>query len=509
LALGTTIAASSGEKLLRAAPWTVLTRVLSLLATVVAGAWAFRVLSPDDFGLLSVLRTAALVLAVVASGGLDRTLWRFYPEVSLHHGAAAARALAKRTLLAQAALTLAVALGVLLFCSPLLELLGAKRQALATQGQLTRYALAALVVSTVAYQSLTQWRVSRFETSAVTRAALLRSGVWLALTASAVAWAPQVLTLVSAEALALLVAAVMLWPREPAVGGPVELSPALPWSRQAKLAAVYFLSGIVNFVVQRQSEVFFLAKYHGLEASGLYDLAYSYPQLALELVPLATGPVVVSALAEAYARDPATLVRSTQRYFRLLIVASLPLAALGAAWADMALELLMGPRAAAAGALARVFSLVHVVPLLFLPLSAALSTAERAHRVIVLGPIQAAINLGLDALLIPQYGLYGALLAVVGTLAFGFPATLWLTRVVLGHTGFPAGYFVRVFAASACASVGLLARLVFEGPAAMALGLPLSAIGLVLGLRAFRALGPDEMQILQKLRGRLMGRAGR
>lgn len=490
---------STGKKLAGAAPWTLVSRLVTLGATVGVSALAFRALQPEEYGLLAVVRNGALLVVLIASGGLDRTLWRFGPEILARGGERLFAALERRVFRWQLVITVII-LG-------LVWLLGLDRALsfiasddLSTLGGPQALgAFAALVVTTVAFQRLTAARTARFRTRAVAAATLGRGSVWLVAGAGLAALVAPVTGWIAAEAAAFGVGAVVLarpWRRRGS-GPPLSLASELPANRHVKLALVFVISGLVNFVVQRQSEVFFIARYHGLELSGIYDLVYSYPQLALEFVPLAVSPVVSSAFAEVYSRAPEELGALTRRYFRALAMLALPIAALGIAWADVVAEVLFGARIADASHWANAMSAIHVLPLVFIPLSTALVTAEKAHLVLPLGPVQAALNLGLDVLLIPKYGIAGAAGAVLGTLAFGIPATFWLTRRLVGPVQFPTAFVVRSIVASAAVAVAWPLRLLELGPALALIG-PLCSVGaLVVSFRLLRILTADDIAAIR------------
>lgn len=502
----------SEERLARAVPWTVLTRLVTLVSTLAVSAIVYRTLTGERFGLYTVLRSALQYTVLLASFGLDRSLLRYLPEIRATGVVGAVTAIARRVARAQIALSILVGGVALALAQPIASVLGASAE-VATPAEL-RHLMVAVVAATtfmVAYQTSSNICISSYRTELVSAASGARGLLWVILTSALLALGLDVAGALWAEATSLAVAAAglgvgsaRLLQREAAEAPDVPpLGDVVAAKRQLIYAGVIVWSGLVNLIVSRQSEVFFLAHWHGLTVSGDYDLCYSYPQLALEFVPLAAAPVVSSAIAEAYGKDPASIGVVTERYYRLLALLSIPVAVLGALWSDRLLVLLFGARIGPSAHWAQVFSVVHAIPLIFVPLSTALMTVEKAQRTIHLGLLQVATNIGLDLLLIERWGFAGAVAAVTLTLLLNLPLTLWVTRSLLGGLFMPVGYFGRVLLGCAPAvalAVGL--RLALPGPLALAIGLPGSVALVVFGLRRFGAIGPSELDLLRRLRHR-------
>lgn len=499
----------SSERLARAVPWTVLTRVVTLVSTLSVSAIVYRTLSGERFGLYTVLRSALQYTILLVSFGLDRSLLRYLPELRAAGAVDAMRALVRRTVRAQVVLAVVVGGAVVALAGPISHVLGAS-DGVATPSEL-RLLMVAVAVATafmVAYLTASSVCISAYRTELVSAASGARGVLWVAATAALLAMGMDVAGALWAEAASLGVAAVGLGVASAhLIHGDVRLTPVpgvdVTVKRQLVYSGVIVWSGLVNLVVSRQSEVFFLAHWHGLEVSGDYDLCYSYPQLALEFVPLAAAPVVSSAIAEAYGRDPASLATFTERYFRLLALLSIPIAVLGALWSDRLLVLLFGARIEPAAHWAQAFSVIHAVPLIFVPLSTALMTVEQAQRTIHLGLLQVATNLALDLVLIERWGFAGAVAAVSLTLVLNTPLTLWVTRSLLGGLFMPVGYFGRVLLGCTPAiAVAVALRLLVPPGVALAVGLPASLLLIFLGLRRFGAVGPSELDLLRRLRHR-------
>lgn len=498
------------ERLARAVPWTVLTRVATLASTLAVSAIVYRSLSGERFGLYTVLRSALQYTVLLVSFGLDRSLLRFLPEARAREMAGAVLGVTRRVVWIQVALAALIGTLTVALAHPIASLLGATDGA-ASVGELRLFMVIVAVATafTVAYQTASSVCISGYRTELVSAASGARALLWVSGTAILLSLDLDVAGALWAEAISMCVAAVglgiasaRLLHREAAGAPPApRTEDVIRRRRQFAYAGVLVWSGVVNLIVSRQSEVFFLAHWHGLTVSGDYDLCYSYPQLALEFVPLAAAPVVTSAIAEAYGRDVSSLRVATERYYRLLALLSIPVAVLGALWSDLLLVLLFGARIAPSAHWAQVFSAIHLVPLVFVPLSTALMTVEKAHKVLYLGVLQVGTNIVLDILLIPRYGFAGAVAAVAITLVSMTPITLWIVGRLVGGTWMPFGYFGRVFAGCMPAvAVSLGLRALLPSGVALGLGIPASMALVAFGLRRAGVLGPEELDLLRAVR---------
>ena len=505
--------------LARAVPWTVVTRVLTLVSILAVSAIVYRSLTAERFGLYSVLRTTLQYTMLLVGFGLERSLLRYLPEARARGQFVAMRGIVRRVLGIQGVLSVAWGVVLVVLAVPVAHVLGVSEGAASsTELHWLMFAIATATVFTVGYQTFANVSISAYRTHVVSAASGVRGLLWVALTGWLLALGLDVPGALWAEAISLaivagglgVVAFMALEGDLPVVYGTEEgerrLLPAadvLPMRRQLTYAGVLVWTGIVNLIVSRQSEVFFLAHSHGLAISGEYDLCYSYPQLALEFVPLAAAPVVTSAVAEAFGRDPSSLPGVVTRYFRLLVLLSLPIAVMGALWADRLLVVLFGSRIEGAAHWAQVFSVIHMVPLAFVPLSTALLTVEKAHKLLPLGLLQVGTNIGLDLLLIDRFGFGGAVAAVAITLVTMTPITLYAAYRVLGGLWFPTRYLGRVALGCLPAVViSVLLRFVLPGRAGLAVGIVASLALLVMGLRWVGAVGPSELAMLASIRRR-------
>ena len=182
------------------------------------------------------------------------------------------------------------------------------------------------------------------------------------------------------------------------------------------------------------SDVALVAHYLGNEAAGIYAPAISIMS-ALVLVPLALHMVSVPALSRAHAEDRAAVGSAATR----LLLISAPLGIMAgivlAFGADWIVQILLGDAFAETG---------DVLTLLSGVLAARFSTLAAASVLIAVGWQRhrvkpqiavAGLNVGLNMLLIPRWGLIGAAGVFVFTewlLVAGYLALVWRWRQFLG-----------------------------------------------------------------------------
>lgn len=500
---------TTGQNIGRAAPWTLLTRLLTLIATVTTSAVIYRGLSEESFGLLSVCRNAILMLILVCGFGLERTLTRYLPEARTKLGNWAAIVLVIRTLRVQLGLTVIGGGFAIWFGKDFLRLVGADGSRFDLD--LIAAAVVGLTAAMVFFQTISTATVAEFRTSAVSLSTAVRGVVWIGATLCVLHLGYQVPAVLLAEASAFVIGGLLLWyaargaHRNDITSGNNNsfdvLATVVPLKKQLLYSSAVVVDGVVALVVQRQSEVYFVARYHGLELAGAYDLAYSYPQLAMELIPLAMAPVVTAGFSEMVAKGQ-PLHDAMKRYFTLLLLLALPIAILGFCWADRLLVLLFGPSIEPHAAIARAFSLLHAFPLVFIPISTALFVRDKSPWFLPLGILSVVVNITLDIMLIPSYGLWGAFCAVFCTLALVSPITFGFASRMLGGLAFPWKKFLKTGAACVFAMGGLPIRLILPGTAGLAVGLLVSLMLMAVGFWWFRVVGPDERQMLAAMRRR-------
>ncbi len=234
----------------------------------------------------------------------------------------------------------------------------------------------------------------------------------------------------------------------------------LPWEnrefgigkrRALSFSGTIVLSSILRTVMFKYSEVFFLAAVAGTTVAGMYDLGYTLPYTVITFLPLAFLPIFTAAFAEAYVKDNDCLGLLVKSYYKVLMMVSLPVAVLGAYFSPAAYRILYKGEMDEAGHVASAFCIVLILPLVSMPLSAAIKAKEKVLNMVPMLVLQLVVNLWLDWLLIVHFkmGVWGGILAVAGTFVLTIPIRLKVVYSILGGVYFPAAFCLRITAALA------------------------------------------------------------
>jgi O-antigen/teichoic acid export membrane protein len=178
----------------------------------------------------------------------------------------------------------------------------------------------------------------------------------------------------------------------------------------------------------------------GPAAVGLYNAAYR-PVTAALAVP-ATGFIgLYAALSRAHAESPEFFRLLVSRSLAVSSIVALPLGICGTFFADPLIHLLFGPQYAAAVPVLQVLAWSAALVILRGTFRQALNAAGRQRLDLRCAGLAAALNVGLNVILIPRYGMMGAAAATIVSdvvwlalgmvyvkrdLTVGVPVSAWL-----------------------------------------------------------------------------------
>lgn len=427
------------KEALNGVPWLIINKVLLLFVYMGLSVLTVRLLGPQEYGRLVLVRSITEFLVVFCALGLDVSLLRFIPELTAHRNRAGLSRLLVRALALQQVAAL-IALVALFLLRPILT----KGFGMDFQGLLVPAGL--LLAATMFKDALNNIFTALFRTRTVALLSLVNGLLWLILLVVALRWRPEASLALGAQTASLLIVygvSLILLTR---------LIRALPWrsppqgigrQRVLKLSLPIMLNAFLRMLMLKYTEVFFLGIYFTPTLIGYYDLGYATPMLVLTLIPAALQTLFMSAFAQAYTRDPECLGRLIDSVYKITILIVLPLAAFGLFFAPRGIVLLYGQSMAPAGPIAAAFCVLHVLPLISTPLSIAITVKEKVLQMLPYMMLQVGINLLLDWALIPRFGMWGAVAAVGGTFVLTIPWRLKAVRAILGGIYFPTAFFVR------------------------------------------------------------------
>ena len=428
------------EKAVSGVPWMIFSKAVLVFVYFALSVVVVRSLGREKYGVFTLVKTLADYLLVFCGLGLNASLVRFIPELAARRHLAGIRSLLWKTAVLQAVMV-GLTAALLVAWRPFLD-----RWFHVDFGWCLPLG-ALLIAGQLSKDYFNDSFTALFQSRTVSLLAIGHGFLWLGTAWVLVTVWPIPISPVLAHGGTMLavsgLSAVVLW----------RLLKRLAWrspgwgigrERVFKLSGATVLSAMFRTLMQKYTEVFFLGACFSPAVVGLYDLGYSTPQTAITLIPAALQTLMASAFAEAYTRDPDCLPRLIQAAYKALILIAVPLAAFGVCFAPRGIVLIYGAEMAAAGWVASCFCVLHLLPLISMPLGMAIVVREKVIVTLPLLVLQVAVNLLLDWLLIPRFGMAGAVAAVGLTFILTVPVRLAVVRRLIGGVWFPAGFMVRV-----------------------------------------------------------------
>ena len=482
--------------------WSVVARAGRFVLGMASSVIVVRSLGDYDYGVLSLVRTVLMFAVIIAGGGLGQAILKFLPAMRVKGTPDEARRLVRRVVVFHAVawglLSAVVYLGrgwiAALFDYPGFDTLIA--------------AAVALVVFEVFFTLLSQILNASYDTRLLSIATLSGHVVYIVGLAVAMPAGTGVLGVLAAAATGFAVQCVIVLGRvSKAVafeseGGEERVDGA----RLVRYAAPFVMIGVLNLVVWRQSEVLLLGYFRSAEETGYFDLAYRMAQLILEFVPGTVWPLVMAGTSELYARNAETLRGTIDRYYRMLFILCAPICVTGMVLGGRMIPILFSEQMAPAALPTQLFFGIFTVSFFSTPLSMAFYVMEKAWINLVVYVGLAVVNVGLDLVLIPRYGVYGAIWPVaLVILASPFIYRGLLARHV-SEVKIPLGFIGRCFLASA--PVALLIPVLgwVEGPVTLAAAFMVAAGLLLVSFKVARVVGAQERELLGSIPFPMAGR---
>lgn len=218
--------------------------------------------------------------------------------------------------------------------------------------------------------------------------------------------------------------------------GAQALIPQFDWKPAVtllKAALPFALAGIFVKVYSYVDSIF-ISKYLGTEAVGVYSIAYKFTY-AFQFLPMAFTAALYPALSAVVGRDPVALRRLFDDAIWYMIIIATPIAFGLFAVADDAVAL-AGQGYADAAPVLCVLIFVLIPIFLDFPVGSLLNAADRqATKMAVMGATM-VLNFGLNALLIPQFGIVGAAWAGLASFTFLFVAGFYFVSQVIPNYTF-------------------------------------------------------------------------
>lgn len=478
--------------------WSVMTRVLQSVLALVGSIIVVRSLGPDRYGMLTVVKTSLAFVAAACGLGLGQAILRYFPTARARGDRVLALQLVRWTILPQFAAWAAAMMLAWTFRGWIEQISFATVASLFVLGVGLLVMELAVGAGTNLATAFYDSRVLSFVTlgGAILYLALAAGALSLDLGVAGVLWATGI-----SNALMVGILITRLAPRLrslTAVTQGSEATKTVTSTGVLKYSIPFAAITIMNLITWRQSETLILAHYRTMRESGYFDLAYRIPQMLLEFVPGAIWPLLMAGFSEIYTRDREKLHRAISVYYKLLFLLVAPISIIGASVGDRAIVAFYGEEMLPAGPICQAFFLIFSLAFFSTPMSMAFYVLERPWVSFGLYVVNSIINVGLDLLLIPRYGLVGAIIPVALVIFISPFMNYYLLRRLGIRAPIPWGFLGRVYLAAIPCALIYPARLWVQGKGPVALVVVTAGILYILGLRLFRVLGEEEAALLKR-----------
>jgi O-antigen/teichoic acid export membrane protein len=473
--------------------WSVLSKAGRFLLGLVSSIIVVRALGAHDYGVLSLVRVVLIFAGIIAAAGLGQSLLKFLPVLKVAGDRDGTRTLARRVLTVQVAVW-ALLVGVSYLCAGWFETVFEFEGV----GRILWIAVG-LAVFELAFKFVTQILNAYYDTKLLGAANVVSHAVFIVFLLILLPAGYGVIGVFAAAAVGNLSGTLM-------VVGKVRShvneekhgteSGGVDRMRLLKFSLPLAVIGVLNIIVWRQSETLFLAHFRSAAEAGFYDLAYRLPQTALEFIPGTVWPIIMAGVSEVYAKNEADLNKAIDRYYRMLFLLSAPICVIGATLAGKAIPILYGESMTPAALPTQLFFLIFPISFFATPLSMALYVIEKSHANLLIYIVLAIINVGLDLLLIPRYGVIGAIIPVA--LVMSISPLMYrrvLSRYVSG-TRIPYGFMGKCFLTSAPVLLLLPFTGLITGVPELCVALALALAVVVLAAKKSKLIGKRELEML-------------
>ncbi len=498
-------AQSTSQRIGTAMAWSVGSRAGRFVLGFGSSIVVVRGLGDHDYGVLSAVRSVLMFVVLLAGFGTGQALLRFLPALRVARAGDGARGLVRRVILIHAGVWLVMLLAAVLLRAPV-------EHVLKTPGVGMFVAIGVgLALFEVLFALLANVLNASFDTARLSVAAFASHAVYIGAVVPLLRAGWGIPGVLMAAAAGNALACVIVWPRiRAAVDLGTEPAPAIVTNRRFWRYSLPFAAiGVLNLIVWRQSETLLLAHFRSPEETGYFDLAYRLPQTILEFVPGTVWPLVMAGMSEAYARDPARLAGAVRRYYRMLFALCTPLCVLGAVLGGRAVPVLFGESMAPAAVPTQVFFVIFTVSFLSTPLSMVLYVLERTSVNLLIYVVLAVINVGLDLILIPRFGVPGAMVPVAIAIAAQPVLYFSVVRRYVPDISIPFGFIGRCLLASAPVLLVFGILRMAGGAAGLVAAAVVAILLLLVSYRVARVFDADELAALRAVPVPLAARMAR
>jgi O-antigen/teichoic acid export membrane protein len=475
--------------------WSLVSKLLVAALSLVSNALIVRGLGEETYGVYGVFLNIARFLSLAMALGLAQGILQFLPELRVRGDGKGTRQLLGRSLVYQLLAYVAVLALILPFRQQIAALFHPdfrfELSAILPLG--TALLLSEVLWNTASHVFMAVRSMRRFTVASVVQKVVLVGALGLMM-GSGLTLVGVLLAVAGSFVIGILLLAPWLPQALPWMHA--DRGMGLPATRLMRYALPIALGALINQVLWRSSETLIIGHYWRPADVTYFNTAYNLPQMILEFVPLAIWPIVLATLSEVHARHGQDLIRGVRLYFRLMFILVVPAAVTGAVLGGQVYLAVYGADLAPGAGLCQAFCLVFLLSFLVTPLRMALFVKEKVLVNTLIAIVGAVINVILDFVFIPRYGIWGGIPPVaIALLASGILQYLAARRMLPG-VNVPWGHFGRVLLASSIVLPLWFLRESLGHPMLLMGALAVVTILQYLLLRVLRVYGQEEREIV-------------
>lgn len=262
-----------------------------------------------------------------------------------------------------------------------------------------------------------------------------------------------------------------------------------------KIALPFALAAIFVKVYSYVDSVF-ISKFLGTEQLGFYSVAYKFTY-AFQFLPLAFTAALYPGLSASVSRDQEVLLRMFLKSIWYMMILAVPISFGLWAIAPEAVLLAGDSYLPSAGVL-RVLVFVLIPIFLDFPIGSLLNAADRQKTKTVIMGISMIINVVLNAILIPKYGILGAAIAGLISFSFLFVASFYFIHKII--PGFSIWLFLKTVLPILFSGFIMLGVTIWLKSAVGWLCIiPISAFVYFVALLLFKSIMIDDLLLVKRL----------
>ncbi|WP_147023058.1 oligosaccharide flippase family protein [Microvirga aerophila] len=266
--------------------------------------------------------------------------------------------------------------------------------------------------------------------------------------------------------------------------------------RVLRFSCYAWSSHLIETLVWSRAEIFFLARYWGADAVGLYSVGTSIANAAILLPTFMANPLLPYFGEQLGAKAFDELRATYNSATKLIALMVLPACFGGAAICPIVIPLIYGKDFAPAVPAAMIIVTSAAVSLIANPAAKLIFAMERGSVFIFSNMIGGGLLLISGILAVPHTGLLGASLIRAASHSVVVGIELWYVNRFIGYP-IPVGALFRVMLASALSATGAyLCVSALSSPMSLAIAIPLGATIYVILLRYLRVLDQRDKELL-------------